>query len=177
MSTIEVYSTGGGTAWVDNPNPTAGEYVTLYAEPFAGATLDDIVAYTENQEPIAIYVQEEQTFLWEDQYFHQMFIYVTFSEPKIHVYVNGNGSAYVTNEYPSVSEVVTLYIDPAPSFKVLSVIGYDENGNAVRFSNRKIQSFMWTYQTLDIYITIRVDNNKEKGMPIWMYPRLRKCFT
>ena len=176
MSKIDVYSTGGGTAWVSNSDPADGETVTLNAVPVSGATLDDIEAFDIGGYPVAIYVQQQQQITWRDSY-GKLSIYVTFSEPKIHVYVDGNGSAYVTNEYPSVSEVVTLYIDPAPSFKILSVIGYDENGNAIRFSNRKIQSFMWTYQTLDIYITIRVDNNKDKGMPIWMYPRLRKCFT
>lgn len=174
MSDIWVEYEGGGTAWVNNNHPNIGEEVTLYAIPFTGATLDDIQAWDEHGYSVALYVQEEQTFICNSQ---TITIHVTFSEPKIHIYIDGNGSAYVTNEYPSFSEVVTLYIDPMAGYKIMRVVGYDENGNTVRFSNRKIQSFMWNYQTLDIYITIRVDNNQKKGMPIWMYPRLRKCFT
>lgn len=174
MANIWVQYTGDGTAWVNNPTPNIGEEVTLYAIPDDGATLDDIEAWDEYGYSVALYVQEEQNFICNS---NTITIQVTFSEPKIHIYIDGNGSAYVTNEYPSVSEVVTLYIDPMAGHKILSVIGYDENGNTVQFSNRKTQSFIWNYQTLDIYITIRIDNNKKKGMPIWMYPRLRKCFT
>ena len=174
MANIWVQYTGDGTAWVSNPTPNIGEQITLYAIPADGATLDDIEAWDEYGYSVALYVQEEQDFICNS---NTITIQVTFSEPKIHIYVDGNGTASVSNRYPSVSEIVTLYIDPMPRQRILSVIGYDENGNVVRFRNRKVQSFMWTYQTLDIYITIRIDNKIDKRMPIWMYPRLRKCFT
>lgn len=168
MSTIEVTYTGGGTAWVDNPNPSAGEYVTLYAEPFDGANLEDIVAYNEHGESVAIYVQEVQTFLWEDQYFHQMFIYVTFTEPKIHIYIDGNGSASVSTEFPVAGETVILDCVPDMGQRVKKIVGYDENGNTVTFRRKKVQSFTWNYQTLDIYVTFgrRIPHR----MPIEMYP-------
>ena len=167
MSKIDVYSTGGGTALVSNPDPVNGEDVILNAIPNTGATLDDIVAFDIGGYPVALYVQQQQTITWRDSY-GKLSIYVTFSEPKIHIYIDGDGTAYVSNEYPVSGETVTLYCDPDTRRTIKSIVGYDENGNIITFSNKKEQEFIWTYDTLDIYVTF--GKELEHHMPIWMYP-------
>ena len=167
MSKIDVYSTGGGTAWVSNSDPADGETVTLNAVPVSGATLDDIEAFDIGGYPVAIYVQQQQQITWYDSY-GKLSIYVTFSEPKIHIYIDGDGTAYVSNEYPVSGETVTLYCEPDVRRRVKSVVGYDENGDIITFSNKKEQDFIWTYDTLDIYVTF--GKKLEHHMPIWMYP-------
>ena len=169
MSDIYVEYEGGGTAWVSNSHPNIGEQVTLYAIPFAGATLDDIEAWDEGGYSIALSVQEEQTFTCNSQV---ITIHVTFSPPKIHIYIDGDGSAYVTNEYPVTGDSVTLHCDPDQGKRVKRVEAYDENGNLVPMRAVKEQTFIWNYQTLDIYVKFgRVYTHR---MPIWMYPFLRE---
>lgn len=167
MSKIDVYSTGGGSAWVSNYDPQDGEEITIYAEPVTGATLDDIVAYDIGGFPVALYVQEEQTLIWQDSY-GKLSIYVTFSEPLIHIYIDGDGSANVSNEYPVSGETVILECIPDMGKRIASIVGYDENGNLVRFRRKKTQSFTWVYQTLDIYVTFK--RRIPHRMPIEMYP-------
>lgn len=169
MSKIEVTYQGGGIAYVSNPDPINGETVTLTATPFAGATLDDIEAWDENGYPIALYVQEVQTFTWR---YVSMSIHVTFSPPKINIYIDGDGSAYVTNEYPQLGDSVTLHCDPDQGKRVKKVVGYDENGNLIPFRPIKEQTFTWNYQTLDIYVTF--GRAISHHMPLWMYPMFRE---
>ena len=152
MSKIDIYSTGGGSAWVSNYDPQDGEEITIYAEPVTGATLDDIVAFDIGGFPVALYVQEEQTLIWQDSY-GKLSIYVTFSEPKIHIYIDGDGSAYVSNDYPVQGETVTLHCDPDQGKRVKKIAAYDENGTPVSFRPIKEQQFIWNYQTLNIYVT------------------------
>ena len=165
MSAIEVVVSGGGYAWVDNPNPSQGDTVTLTCVPFTGAQLEDIYAYEEHGYSVALYVQEIQTFEWAYQ---SMTIYVEFTEPKIHIYIDGDGTAVVSNEYPTTGETVTLTCVPDMGKRVKKIEGYDENGNPVTFRRLKEQDFVWNYQSLDIYVTFgrRIPHR----MPIEMYP-------
>ena len=171
MSKIDVYSTGGGTAWVSNPDPVDGEDVILNAIPNTGATLDDIVAFDIGGYPVALYVQQQQTITWRDSYV-KLSIYVTFSEPKIHIYIDGDGTAYVSNEYPVSGETVTLYCEPDARRRIASITAEDENGNIITFPNRKEQDFIWQYTTLDIFV--KFGKEFEHNMPIWMYPMFRE---
>lgn len=169
MPLITVNYTGGGTAWVDNPNPSAGETVTLYAEPFEGATLDDIEAVDGEGYSIALYVQEEQTFEWQ---YDTMTITVTFSPPKIDITVIGDGAAWVSNDYPVTGDNVTLHCEPDPMKRIVSIVATDENGNIIPMRLKKEQTFIWLYQHLDIVITFgRAISHR---MPIWMYPFLKE---
>ena len=165
MSAIEVFTQGSGMAWVSNSNPSPHEIVTLYCQPFAGARLEDIHAYEEHGYAVALYVQEEQTFEWT---YESMMINVYFTEPKIHLYIDGNGSASVSTEFPTTGETVTLDCVPNMGQRVKKIVGYDENGNLVTFRRKKVQDFVWVYDTLDIYITFgrRIPHR----MPIEMYP-------
>ena len=165
MPKIEVTYTDGGTAWVDNPNPEIGEIVTLNAVPFSGGGIDDIEAWDDQGYPIALYVQEVQTFTWN---YVSMTIHVTFTPPKINIHIDGDGAAYVSNDFPSIGDNVTLHSDPDMGNRVKKIVGYDENGNVVTFRPIKEQEFIWNYQSLDIYITFgrRIPHR----MPIEMYP-------
>lgn len=171
MSKIDVVVSGNGTAWVDNYDPSDGENVTLYCNPNEGETLDDVEAWDSGGHSIAMGVVPVQTFPWSDA-FVAMTILVTFSSatptPKIRINIDGDGSAYVDNEYPETGDTVTLFCDPQPRFRIDSIIAYDENGNIVPFEKVRQQSFIWEYQFLDIYITFK--RKREKRMPIWMYP-------
>lgn len=169
MSAITVYVTGNGTAWVDIPDPFEGETVTLYCEPNEGAELLDITAREEHGYSVALYVQEEQQILWQ---YETLDIYVEFSEPKIKITIEGDGTAYVSNENPVDGESVTLYCQPDRGRKIKQIVGWDENGNPVLFTPRKQQSFIWDYMSLEIVVTFgrKIIGN----MPIWMYPCLRE---
>lgn len=75
---IIVHISGNGRAWVDDDNPEPNQTVTLYAFPFAGETLDDIVATDSGGHYIALAVTQEQTFRYNRDW-QTMTINVTFS--------------------------------------------------------------------------------------------------
>ena len=81
MSNIWVSVTGNGYAYVDNPQPTGGETITLYAVADAGETLDDITATDYQGYAIALATTPVQTFVyqaaWNDMYINVVFSGVT----------------------------------------------------------------------------------------------------
>ena len=171
MSKIDVVTVGNGTAYVDIPDPFDGETVTLQCDPDTDEQLLDIEAWDANGYSIALYVQPTQTFLWDDTWI-SMTIKVTFSVPKINIYITGDGTASVDDDHPDTGDTVTLTITPDPRRKIESVIAYDENGNLIQLQNATTQTFTWNYDSMDIYITF-VKKGLPHRMPIWMYPYLR----
>lgn len=65
---VLVNVSGNGTAFVDNPTPLDGDPVTLYAYADPGETLDDIVAVDSHGQYIALAVQPQQTFNYDQTY-------------------------------------------------------------------------------------------------------------
>lgn len=79
MAIVDVYASGNGVAYVDNPNPYDGDSVTLYAEPYTGETLDDIVAVDQQGHSIALSPSTQiQTFTYRSSW-GTVSITVTFS--------------------------------------------------------------------------------------------------
>lgn len=78
MAFIWVNVSGNGTAYVDNPNPIAGDQVTLYAYADQGEQINDIYALDSGGHYIAMYVQPQQTFTYNSAW-GDVSIYVEFS--------------------------------------------------------------------------------------------------
>lgn len=78
MAKIDVVVSGNGVAYVDDNNPSQGQSVTLTCIPDTGETLDDILAWDSGGHSIALYVQQSQTFTWDDAWI-SMTISVEFS--------------------------------------------------------------------------------------------------
>ena len=77
---VMVNYSGSGTAFVDNPTPLDGDPVTLYAYADPGETLDDIIAIDSHGQYIAVAVQPQQTFNYDETYWgDHITITVTFS--------------------------------------------------------------------------------------------------
>lgn len=77
MAIIVNYS-GNGFAYVDDNNPEPNQLVTLYANPSAGETLEDITAVDSGGHYIALSVATEQSFRYNSAW-GLMTIDVTFS--------------------------------------------------------------------------------------------------
>lgn len=75
---IIVNSSGNGIAYVSDSNPEPGQWVTLYAYPNQGATLDDISATDEYGYSIAMSLSQEQSFRYQSAW-GTMIITVSFS--------------------------------------------------------------------------------------------------
>lgn len=78
MAKIDVVVSGNGVAFVDDDNPSQGQTVTLTCEPDIGETLEDVLAWDSDGHSIALYVQQSQTFTWNDSWV-AMTISVEFS--------------------------------------------------------------------------------------------------
>lgn len=78
MSNIFVYSTGNGSAWVDNPTPVNGDIITLYAYANSPDVLYDINATDQDGHSIALPVTPVQMFSYQGSW-GDMTIYVTFT--------------------------------------------------------------------------------------------------
>ena len=78
MAKIDVIVSGNGVAYVDDDNPSQGQSVTLTCTPNTGETLDDVLAWDSGGHSIALYVQQSQTFTWDDTWV-AMTISVEFS--------------------------------------------------------------------------------------------------
>ena len=66
MGQIIVIVNGNGGAWIDNPQPVNNDPVTLNAYPYAGETLDDIIAVDQYGYSIALDpTLNQQTFIYD----------------------------------------------------------------------------------------------------------------
>lgn len=79
MGFIDVIVSGNGQAWVDNPNPSNNDWVTLNAYPYAGETLDDIIAVDQHGYSIALDPTLSQQQFQYDETWGTVTISVTFS--------------------------------------------------------------------------------------------------
>lgn len=68
MARIFVNVSGDGTCYAAPTEVTNLETFTIYAHPFEGATLEDLRAWTSNDESIAISVTEEQTLTYHTEW-------------------------------------------------------------------------------------------------------------
>lgn len=75
---IQIHSSGDGTAYVNDYNPEPNQWVTLFAYPNSGETLNDITATDAQGHSIAMSVSQEQSFRYNSSW-GTMHIYVTFS--------------------------------------------------------------------------------------------------
>ena len=175
MPLIDVVTVGNGTAYVDIPNPSQGETVTLYCDPATGETLLDVEAWDENGYSIAMGVYSPQPFVFNYQ---AMTIKVTFSETiptqKIFISTTGNGTAVVDIDNPDDGDTVTLICSPDRKWKLKSILAEDKYGGVIPLTLTDTQTFTWDDTWEEMYIYVDFAKKRQKGnMPIWMYPYLR----
>ena len=172
MSKIDIVVVGNGTATVSNYDPLDGEAVTLTCTPDSGETIIDIEAWDSTSHSIALGLVPVQTFTWSDAWV-AMTIQVQFSNvtlPKIHIIVNGDGTAYVSDDRPNTGDTVTLTCVPDPRRRLKSITAVDENGNPVPMLQQNIQTFTWNYMSM--IITVDFEKRSLHRMPIYEYPLL-----
>ena len=175
MPLIDVVTVGNGTAYVDIPNPSQGETVTLYCDPATGETLLDVEAWDENGYSIAMGVYSPQPFTFNYQ---SMTIKVTFSVmQKIFITTAGNGTAVVDVDNPDDGDTVTLTCSPDAWWWTQSITAEDKFGNTIPLQRTNTQTFTWddTWEEMYIYVDFAEfrKTKKRKHMPIWMYPIFR----
>ena len=76
---IEVIASGNGTAYVDNPVAGPGDSFTLYAYADPGSELEDITAIDSHGYYIAMALEEEYTYTYQEAYGAYITIFVTFT--------------------------------------------------------------------------------------------------
>lgn len=160
MSNIYVNSTGNGTAYVDNPNPTyTGEVITIYAYADSGATLLDILMWDQNDYSIAVAVAPVQQIAYNADW-GDCTIDVTFSHDIITVNANGNGWASVDNLNPNDGDSVRLSCTPGGrKYEVSEIYITDSNGNTWHLLPVEDQYFTydanWGDITIDVYFDLK----------------------
>ena len=98
----------------------------------------------------------------------------------ISVVTEGNGSAYVSNPYPTDGGVFTLYAYPDTDWELTDIIAEDYQGYSIAVYVQEEQDIEYNEDWGDVLITVTFAyveppvRAKRKHMPIWMYPILRQ---
>lgn len=158
MSNIYVNVIGNGSAWVDNPSPSNGDIITLFAYEDSGAYLIDITARDENGYAVALATTNVQQFQYDSSW-GNLTITVKFSHDIITVNSNGNGYAYVNIPNPNNGEDVTLYSVPDRKYEVFEIICSDSNGYVLWTTQSEQYTFTydssWGDITIDVYFELK----------------------